>query len=414
MPTFSYEAVDSSGKAKKSTIDAANVDEAREKLKGQGLFPTSIAQKGGRKSKKASAAAGTERKKAFVIGGGVSQKELTNFTRQFSTLIDAGLPLVRALDIMEQMLKPGGLRNVIMDVRDDVEQGSSLSEAMSKCPGGFDELYVSMIRAGETGGLLGSILNRLADFREKSQKLKRQIIGALIYPAAVMSIAGAILALIIIVIVPKFKKMFDDMDMDMPVPTQMLMDFSDILVNFWYLIPLVPIGLFAAFFTIRSFRQGRYALDMIILYLPVFGTIVRKSTISRFCRTLGELSGAGVPILDALGILRTAVGNSVVADAVGDIHSSIREGESIADPMRRSGVFDIMVVNMIEVGEETGELDKMLVKIADTYDNEVDVLVSSMMSLLEPFLIIGMGLAVGFIVISLFLPLISIVEGLNG
>jgi len=413
MPTFGYEAVDSSGRPVKNTIDAANVDEAREKLKSQGLFPTSIAQKGGRGSKRGSARVVAERKRAFTIGSGVSPKDLTLFTRQFSTLIEAGLPMVRALDIMEQMLKPGALRNVCMDVRDDVEQGCSLSEAMAKHPGAFDDLYVSMIRAGETGGLLGSILNRLADFREKSQKLKRQIIGALIYPAAVLSIAGAILALIIMVIVPKFKKMFADMDIEMPAMTAMLMAFSEILVEYYYLVPLVPFVLIGAFFLIRMTAAGRYALDMAVLYLPIFGMIIRKSSISRFCRTLGELSAAGVPILDALGILRTAVGNAVVSEAVEDIHAAIREGESIADPMRRSGVFDIMVVNMIEVGEETGELDKMLVKIADTYDNEVDMLVGTMMSLLEPFLIIGMGGAVGFIVISLFLPLISIIEGLN-
>ncbi len=413
MPTFSFEAVDNAGKPVKDTIDAANVDEARDKLKGKGLFPTSISQKAGRSSRRKAAEVDTERKRAVTIGSGVSAKELTLFTRQFSTLIDAGLPMVRALDIMEQMLKPGGLRNVVMDVRDDVEQGSSLSEAMAKHPGAFDQLYVSMIRAGETGGLLASILNRLAEFREKSQRLKRQIIGALIYPIAVLTIAGAILTLIIMFIVPKFKDMFSDMDIEMPGMTRMLMAFSELLIQYWYLVPFVPLGLVIAFFLIRLTAPGRYAIDMIMLYIPVFGTIVRKSSISRFCRTLGELSAAGVPILDALGILRTAVGNAVISEAVADVHASIREGENIADPMRRSGVFDIMVVNMIEVGEETGELDKMLLKIADTYDGEVDTLVGSMMSLLEPFLIIGMGGAVGFIVISLFLPLISIIQGLN-
>ncbi|MCX7935337.1 MAG: type II secretion system F family protein, partial [Planctomycetota bacterium] len=240
-----------------------------------------------------------------------------------------------------------------------------------------------------------------------------QIIGALIYPAAVLTVAGAILTLIIMYIVPKFKKMFEDMNIPLPFLTEILMSLADTLVEYYYLVPLIPFLLVGGIWGIRLTRGGRYALDQVTLYLPVFGTIVRKSTISRFCRTLGELSSAGVPILDALGILRTAVGNLVVAEAVGDIHAAIREGENIADPMRRSGVFDIMVVNMIEVGEETGELDKMLLKIADTYDSEVDVLVSSMMSLLEPFLIIGMGGAVGFIVIALFLPLISIIQGMN-
>jgi len=415
MPTFAYEAMDKTGRATKGVIEASGKDEAREKLKAQGLHPTDIQPRAGGKasSAKKPAAAVRERKRTFTIGSGVRSKDLTLFTRQFSTLIDAGLPVVRALDIMEQMTPPGALRNVIMDVRDEVEAGASLSDAMGKAPQVFDELYVSMIRAGEAGGLLGTILNRLADFREKSQKLKRQIIGALIYPAAVLTVAGAILTLIIMYIVPKFKKMFEDMNIPLPFLTEILMSIADTMVEYYYLIPLVPFLLVGGIWGIRLTRGGRYALDQVTLYLPIFGTIVRKSTISRFCRTLGELSSAGVPILDALGILRTAVGNLVVAEAVGDIHAAIREGENIADPMRRSGVFDIMVVNMIEVGEETGELDKMLLKIADTYDSEVDVLVSSMMSLLEPFLIIGMGGAVGFIVIALFLPLISIIQGMN-
>ncbi len=411
MPTFSYEAVDNAGRPVKGAIDADNMDTARDKLKGKGLFPTSIAPKSG-KGRKA-AAAPTERTKTFTIGSGVSQSEVTLFTRQFATLVDAGLPMVRALDIMEQMIRPGGLRNVLMDVRDEVEQGSSLSEAMIKNPKAFDELYISMIRAGEMGGMLSQILNRLAEFREKSMKLKKQIIGALMYPAAVMTIAGAILALIIMFIVPKFRKMFDEMKIPLPGITQLLMLMADFLVGYWYLVPLIPFGIAGAFWGIRSTQGGKYATDMISLYVPVFGTIIKKSSISRFCRTLGELSSAGVPILDALGILRGACGNEVVGQAVGDIHSSIREGENIADPMRRSGVFDLMVVNMVEVGEETGELDKMLIKIADTYDSDVDTMVGSMMSLLEPFLIIGMGLAVGFIVIALFLPLIAIIEGMQ-
>jgi type IV pilus assembly protein PilC len=284
---------------------------------------------------------------------------------------------------------------------------------MAKSPKSFDELYVSMVRAGETSGLLGKILNRIADFREKSQKLKKQIMGALIYPVAVLTVAGGILTLIIMFIVPKFKEMFDGMDLEMPAMTQALLDLSNFLVNYWYMVPLIPGGIFGTFFALSKTRQGRYLIDMAMLYLPVFGIIVRKSSISRFCRTLGELEAAGVPLLDALAILRTAVGNRVVEEAVSDIHIAIREGESIAEPMRRGGVFDTMVVNMVAVGEETGELDNMLIRIADSYDNDVDTLVSSMMSLLEPFLIIGMGGAVGFIVISLFLPLIQIIEGMN-
>lgn len=410
MPTYQYDAVDKAGRSTKGTIDGKTEAEAKAKLKKQGLLATSLSERGA-KAKKGNKAAVQERKKSSSFGGAKSA-EVTMFTRQFATLVDAGLPMVKALDIVEQMLKPGAMRNAIMDVRDEVEQGSTLSEAMAKCPRVFDDLYVSMIKAGEIGGMLSQILNRLADFREKSEKLRKAIIGALIYPAAVITIAGGILTLIVMFIVPKFKKMFEDMDVDMPTPTIMLMAFGDFLVNQWYMVPMIPITLIATFIGVRRTAIGKKYTDTAALYIPIFGIIISKSSVSRLCRTLGELSSSGVPILDSLNILKTSVGNAVVEEAVADIHTSIREGENIADPMRRHKIFDVMVVNMVEVGEETGELDKMLVKIADTYDNDVDTIVSSMMSLLEPFLIIGMGLAVGFIVVSLFLPLVSIIENM--
>lgn len=417
MPTFNYEAQDSAtGRTVKGSVEAKNEAEARGKLKAKGQVPMSLTAKAEKSTRRkpGAGAAGPERKKMqMLFGSGVKNKDVTLFTRQFSTLIDAGLPMMRGLDIMEQMLKPGGLRNNVMDVRDEVEQGSSLSEAMGKCPKAFDTTYISMIRAGETAGLLGQIMNRLADFMEKSERLKSKIIAALIYPAAVMTIAGAILSLIIVFIVPKFKKMFDSMNTELPWMTLMLMNLGDIMIGYWYLLPGIPMLIVGIFMGIRSTKKGKYFLDLSSLYLPVFGTIIKKSNISRFCRTLGELSKAGVPILDALGILREGIGNAVVAEAIADIHASIREGESIADPMRRGRVFDLMVVNMVEVGEETGDLDKMLIKIADTYDNEVDTLVGGMMSLLEPFLIIGMGLAVGFIVVALFLPLVKLMEDMG-
>lgn len=418
MPNFAFEAVDASGRSVKDTIEAASVEEARARLRKKKLFPTNISRKAGAKKKRKDGAGGSadsaasERKKAAAIGG-VNQAQLTMFTRQFATLVDAGLPMVRALHILEEMLQPGVLRNAVMDVVDDVEQGSSLSEAMAKHPKAFDTLYVSMVRAGEMGGVLDTILTRLADFREKAQKLKKQIISALIYPAAVVSVATAILLLIIMFIIPKFKEMFDGLGVELPGMTQILMDFADILVNWWYLVPGIPVILVVAFKVIRSTQGGKFATDMIALYLPVFGLIIRKSSISRFCRTLGTLTASGVPLLDALGILRTAVGNAVVEQAVSDVHTAIREGDNIADPLRRSGVFDALAVSMVAVGEETGELDKMLVKVADNYDSDIDALVSGMMSLLEPFLIIGMGGAVAFIVIALFLPLIKIIQNVG-
>lgn len=421
MAKFTYEAVDKTGKQKNGVIDANSDAEARDKLKAQGLYPTTMSQQG--KAPKKSAAADASRKRMpGWMAGNVKPKELTLFTRQFSTLLDAGLPLVRALTIMETMLKPGAMRNAVMDLKDEVESGSGLSDAMAKMPKVFDKLYASMIKAGEASGQLGKILSRLADFREKSEKLKKEIIGALIYPTAVLSIATVILAGIIVFIVPSFQKMFEQMKIPLPGMTQFLLTLADVMTGlYWGAVPAalvwfggIPLCAFILFKVIRMLEQGRYYSDMLCLSIPLFGLIIKKSTISRFCRTLGELDSAGVPVLDSLAIIKDAVSNAVIAEAISDIHAGIREGENMSEPMRRCGQFDLMTLNMVEVGEETGELDQMLIKIANTYDSDIDSLVAGMMSLLEPALIIGMGGAVGFIVISLFLPLISIVSNLSG
>lgn len=422
MAKFSYEAVDKTGKQKNGIIEAVSDGDAREKLRGQGLFPTTITQKGGATAatRKSLALDASRKRMPGWMAGSIKPKDLTLFTRQFSTLLDAGLPLVRALTIMEQMIKPGAMRNAVMDLKDEVESGSGLSDAMAKAPKVFDKLYASMIRAGEASGQLGKILSRLADFREKSEKLKKEIIGALIYPVAVLSIATVILALIIIFIVPSFQKMFEQMKLDLPGMTKFLLAVSDTLTGlYWGVLPaalvwfvFIPLGVYILFRASRLTEQGKYYTDMGILNIPLFGMIIKKSTISRFCRTLGELDSAGVPVLDSLAIIKDAVPNAVIQEAVGDIHTGIREGENMSEPMRRCKQFDLMTLNMVEVGEETGELDKMLIKVANTYDNDVDSLVAGMMSLLEPALIVGMGGAVGFIVISLFLPLISLITNM--
>ena len=419
MAKFAYEAVDKTGKQKSGIIDANSDGEAREKLRAQGLFPTTISQKG--KAKKSVALEASRKRMPAWQAGGIKQKELTLFTRQFSTLLDSGLPLVRALSIMEQMLRAGAMRNAFMDLRDEVEAGSGLSDAMAKQPKVFDKLYSSMIRAGEASGQLGKILSRLADFREKAEKLKKEIIGALIYPVAVLTIATVILSGIIVFIVPSFKEMFTQMKSELPGMTQLLLDIADILTGlYWGMVPAalvwfggIPLCLFLLLKLIRMNQQGLYYTDMALLNIPLFGLIIKKSTISRFCRTMGELDSAGVPVLDALTIIKDAVGKEVIREAVNDIHTGIREGENMSAPMRRSGQFDLMTLNMVEVGEETGELDQMMVKIANAYDSDIDSLVGGMMSLLEPALIIGMGGAVGFIVIALFLPLIELVSKLS-
>jgi type IV pilus assembly protein PilC len=344
----------------------------------------------------------------------VKQKHLTSFTRQFAILLNAGLPIVRSIDILHAQLRPGLLRDAVGAVKEDVESGSSLSESLGRHPLVFDKLYVNMVRAGEMGGVLDDILNRLAEYREKAQRLQQKITGALIYPAAVVCIAGLILSFIMIFIIPRFEAMFKELNIGaLPIPTQVLMAIARGMVDWWFVILFSPVLAYIGFRMTVNTSKGRLFVDRVKLHIPVFGQIISMSAVSRFCRTLGTLVQSGVPILDALSIIRNATGNQVVADAVGAVHESIKEGDTIADPLRASGVFDELVVNMIQVGEETGELDKMLIKVADTYDNEVDTLVGALMSLLEPFLIVGMGLAVGFIVISLFLPLIKVLEGIG-
>lgn len=412
MPIFTYEALDSQGQVVHGEIEAASNEEAIVKIRGKSYFPTNVKEKSAKKTR--APIAGPRKRKKAIAFGKVKAKQLTTFTRQLSTLVDAGLPIVRSLKILEEQQKPGVLKNQLGDVAEDVEGGSSLSEALAKHPKTFDKLYVNMVRAGEAGGVLDSILERLAGFMEKSQRLKKQVISALIYPAAVITAASGILAAIMILVIPKFEEMFKDMRMTLPQMTQMLINFSHWLRDWWFLIPVVPFGVFVLLKIIGANKTGRYILDKVKLKMPLFGIIISKSTISRFARTLGTLIGAGVPILEALSIVRNATGNAVFENAIGRVHDSIREGENIAGPLGQTKVVDAMVLNMVDVGEETGELDKMLIKVADTYDEDVDALVSGMMSLIEPLLIIILGTAVGFIVISLFLPLISLMQQLGG
>lgn len=349
----------------------------------------------------------------FSFGGGVSFKQLTTFTSQLSTLQDAGLPIVRSIKILEGQIKSGTLKRILGTIAEDVESGSTFSEALGKHPKVFDRLFVNMVRAGELGGILDTILRRLSEFMEKSQKLKKRIVGAAVYPVCVLSVAGAILAGILIWVVPQFKKIFSDMKVALPLITDVLVQSSDALVAWWFLVPGIIIPAVIGIKLFIANKTGKAIIDRSVLSIPVMGELVRKSSISRFARTLGTLISSGVPILEALTIVKGAIPNQVIAEAVQKVHENIREGESMAEPLAQSGEFDDIVVNMIDVGEETGELDKMLIKIADNYDEEVDILVGSMVSLLEPMLIIFMGGMIGFIVIALFVPLISLVQGIG-
>ncbi len=413
MATFTFQAMNSGGDEVRDEIEASSQEEAVEKIRQLGLYPTSVRLKAADRSAAAPAArAAKPGAKRSITLGGVSNKQLCMFTRQLSTLQDAGLPLVRSVRILAGQLKPGLLKNALTEVAEDVESGSSFSEALAKHPRVFDRLYVNMVRAGEAGGVLDTILARLADFKEKARKLRSKIIGAMIYPVAIVTIAVSIVSLIMVFIVPKFEEIFADFGAELPMMTKTLIKISNIMFMWKWAILLIPVGLVVFVKLIKQTHMGRYTIDKVKLYMPVFGSISRKSTVSRFCRTLGTLISSGVPILEALNIVKDTAGNEVISQAIGKVHDSIKEGDTIAEPLRQSGVVDDMVVNMVDVGEETGDLDKMLIKVADVYDEEVDGLVASMMSLLEPMIIVFLGTMVGGIVVALFLPLVSLMTGM--
>ena len=423
MPTFQYEAMDHTGKEVKDKIEASTQEEAQQLVRQKGFFVTKISEnatKDKEKAKKkkrgkavAKKAGGRKKKKSFTIGK-VSPKLLCTFTRQLSILQDAGLPILRSLRILEGQSKPGVLKNSLIEVVEDIEGGSSLSEAMSKHPKAFDRLYCNMVKAGEAGGALEAILQRLADFKEKSQTLKRRVKGAMIYPLVVISVAVAIVGFILYYIIPKFKLIFADFGVDLPPMTTFLITASDVIIEKFWLVALTPIAIWLIIKLIYRNKTGAFLLDKIWLMVPVMGSIIEKSVVARTMRTLGTLVQSGVPILEAISIVRDTAENAVFERAYTKIYDSIREGETIAQPLKEARVVDDIVVNMIDVGEETGDLDTMLNKIADNYDEEVEVLVDSLVSLLEPIMIVVLGGVIGFIVIALFMPLIQLITKLSG
>ncbi|MBL7221010.1 MAG: type II secretion system F family protein [Phycisphaerae bacterium] len=418
MPTFTYEAMNSVGQPVKGTIEAANGDEAIAKVRAQGNFPTKIKEKAARHgSARRGTSGGAEQPKRAKRGGGgrAPIKLISLFTRQLSTLVSAGLPIVRSLQILEEQQKPGPMRVTIRLIKEDVTEGSSLSEAMKRHPKIFDPLYTNMIRAGELGGVLDIILERLSEFMEKADALKRKVKGAMIYPIAVISFALLIVTGLMIGVVPKFKDIFAGQGKQLPAMTQALMDASDWMMGGgWAVIIITPIALIMGIKLLKKSKSTAIYVDRAVLNLPIMGQIVAKTSIARFSRTLGTLLAAGVPILEALNITADTSGNAVYRTAMNKVHDAIREGESFATPLRQANVVDPMVVNMIDVGEETGELDKMLTKIADTYDSEVETLVSSLTSLMEPVMVIVLGLIVGYIVIALFMPMIGMLDNMTG
>jgi type IV pilus assembly protein PilC len=421
MPVFAYTAVNTAtGSEVKEEIEAESQEKAIEKIRAKKLYPTKIKEKAVKKLKKKAAGeveAFTPKRKMPIAIGGVSQKQLVAFTRQLSTLQDAGLPILRSLQILETQQKPGLMKAIVGGVADEVEGGGTLSDAMSKYPKAFDKLYVNMINAGELGGVLDIILSRLADFMEKAAKLKKKVIGAMIYPGVVISIAVGIVSMIMVFVIPKFKQIFADFKVDLPGPTLLLINMSNWFsppTNGWAYVLFSPVIMWLALKLIRMSEGGKFAVDLVKLKIPVLGGILSKTSIARFTRTLGTLISAGVPILDALNITKETCGNEVYSRALLKVHDAIREGESMADPLRATKVCDALVVNMIDVGEETGDLDKMLMKVADNYDSDVDVLVGSLISILEPIMVVILGVIVGFIVIALFMPMIALIQSVSG
>ena len=411
MPKFAYKAMTKEGKEQFGVIEAESQALAIQDVRNLGLFPTNMREATKRDERK------VRRKKDGIEGlyfGGVKWKEIVVMTRQLATLIDAGLPLLRSLNILIKQLKPSKLRDILRDIAEDVQSGSTFSDALAKHPRQFDRLFVNMVKAGEVGGMLEVVLNRLAIFMEKAQELKRRVKGAMVYPIFVILAASGIVAFLMIRVVPVFAEIFGDIGAELPGPTQLLISMSDALVMSWWQILLYINSTIMTIKLSSKFYIVNRAKDMISLKIPLIGDLVTKVAVARFARTLGTLLTSGVPILQALKITKEVISNSVISDAVQKVHDSIKEGDTIAAPLEESKVFPAMVVNMIDVGEETGALDSMLNKVADIYDNEVEIAVESMLSLMEPALILILGGIIGFIVVSLYLPIFSLGDAISG
>ena len=428
MPRFEYTALDARGAESQGVVDAPTQNEVVSQLRQQGFFPTSVAPEGqGKKvakavkgGNKAVAATRVKEKKGggFMARKTVPTKTLMIFTRQLATLIDAGLPLLKGLNVLAKQEKDVVLKNSVIAIADSVQGGSTFSEAMGQHPRIFHRLYVSMVKAGEIGGVLELVLTRLAEFQEKAQKLKNKIKSAMTYPVVVLVIAMLILVFLLTTIVPKFASIFKDMlgeTEKLPELTLWVMGASQFLLhmfvppNLWF--TMLGVGVIGGgWWALNNTPKGVEFMDRMKLRLPIFGDISRKGAIARFTRTLGTLVTSGVPILQALNITKETAGNVVLADAITKVHDAVKEGESIVSPLEASGVFPPMVISMVDVGEETGQLPEMLLKVAEVYDDEVDNAVESLTSLLEPIMIVFLAFIVGTIVIALFLPLIKIIE----
>lgn len=399
MATFAYKALDKAGTEVAGTLDADNERLVLGRLRDMGYLPLEVREERVAKGGILDTFLGIFTRKR------VRGKDIVTFTRQLSTLIDSGLPLLRSLNVLGEQTENPNLKVQIKDIASSVQGGSTFSDALAKHPRTFSKLYINMVRAGEAGGVLEVVLTRLAEFSEKEQAVRAKVRGAMIYPALVILVGVAVVLFLTIAIIPTFVRMFAEVNLTLPVPTRIMMAVSDFLRGFWWVNLLAILALITIYKMWVKKEQGRYQADKIKLRTPILGNLMKKSAISRFARTLGTLITSGVPILQALLIVRDTAGNEVISRAMVVVHNSIREGESIAGPLGKSPVFPPMVVHMIAVGEETGALDNMLIKVSDAYDREVDTAVAALTSILEPILILGMGIVVGFIVIAMYLPI---------
>ncbi|MBA4072087.1 MAG: pilus assembly protein PilC [Gemmatimonas sp.] len=398
MPSFQYTARDARGDLKTGTLDAATKDDVMAQLRQKRMNVVKVEEQGKAKVK---------------TGGSIAMRDVVIFTRQFSTMINSGLPLVQALDILSKQTENKSLAAVTRQVVFDVESGHTVADALAKHPNAFTDLYVNMVAAGEAGGILDTILMRLATFMEKNDALVRKVKGAMIYPGVIMSVAGICIVVLLIFVIPVFQGMFASVGLTLPLPTRIVIMMSDFLTGYWW---AVGGGAYLAFISTKKWYatpNGRLALDKLMLKMPVLGDVIRKSAVSRFTRTLGTLISSGVSILDGLEITAKTSGNRVIQDAIMASRSSIAGGDTISAPLAKSNVFPPMVISMIAVGEQTGGLDEMLSKIADFYDEEVDAAVGGLLALMEPIMIVFLGVVVGGMVVAMYLPIFDMINAVQ-
>lgn len=401
MPIFKWEGKTLKGSIKKGEMEAPSEAAIRIHLRQQSIIPTKIATKG------------KEFKISLPGGKKVNQRSIAIFTRQLATMIDAGLPLVQSLDILSSQQDHKVFKNIIREIREDVEGGSTFAGALKKHPSTFDDLYTNLVVAGEEGGILDNILNRLSNYIEKAEALKKKVKSAMIYPAIIVSVAILVVIILMIFVIPVFETMFKSAGQSLPLPTLIVLTMSKIVQK--YIVVIIPAAILFVFLFRKFYKTetGKTLIDRLILKVPVFGMLLKKVAVARFARTLGTLVSSGVPILDGLLIVSKTAGNRTIETAIMSARASIREGETIAEPLGRSGIFPTMVTQMISVGESTGALDSMLTKIADFYDDEVDVAVSNLTSLLEPFLMVFLGVVIGGVVIAMYLPIFQMASAVQ-